>query len=114
MAWFKKDRKPKAVRDAHTRSSLPEGLWVRCDGCREIIFAKELEKNLSICPKCGFHFRIDAPARVALLLDEEEPHELFAGVSPADPLGFVDSKRYVDRLRAYQEALGVRDAALVV
>jgi acetyl-CoA carboxylase carboxyl transferase subunit beta len=114
MAWFKKDRKPKAVRDERTRSSLPEGLWVRCDGCREVIFAKELEKNLSICPKCGFHFRIDAPTRVALLIDEPEPKELFANVTPADPLGFVDSKRYVDRLRKYQSALGVRDAVVVV
>ena len=114
MAWFKKDRKPKAVRDERTRSSLPEGLWVRCDGCREVIFAKELEKNLSICPKCGFHFRIDAPTRVALLIDEPEPKELFANVTPADPLGFVDSKRDVDRLRKYQSALGVRDAVVVV
>jgi acetyl-CoA carboxylase carboxyl transferase subunit beta len=113
MAWFKKDKKPKAVRDQGVRSSVPEGLWVRCDGCREIIFAKELDKNLRICPKCGFHFRIDAPARVALLIDGE-PEELFAEVSPADPLGFTDTKRYVDRLRAYQKALGVRDAALVV
>jgi acetyl-CoA carboxylase carboxyl transferase subunit beta len=114
MAWFKKDKKPKAIRDQRARSTVPEGLWVRCDGCREVIFAKELEKNLSICPKCGHHFRIDAVARIALLIDEERPRELFPDVAPADPLGFVDSKRYVDRLRAYQDALGVRDAALVV
>jgi acetyl-CoA carboxylase carboxyl transferase subunit beta len=114
MAWFKKDRKPKAVRDERTRSSVPEGLWVRCDGCREIIFSKELDKNLRICPKCGFHFRIDAPARVALLLDEPEPAEIFGGIRPADPLEFSDTKRYVDRLKAYQKALGVRDAVMVV
>jgi acetyl-CoA carboxylase carboxyl transferase subunit beta len=114
MAWFKKDRKPKAVRDERTRSSLPEGLWVRCDGCREIIFSKELDKNLRICPKCGFHFRIDAPTRVALLLDEPEPDEVFVGIRPADPLTFTDTKRYVDRLRTYQQALGVRDAVRVV
>jgi acetyl-CoA carboxylase carboxyl transferase subunit beta len=114
MAWFKKDRKPKAVRDERTRSSVPEGLWVRCDGCREIIFSKELDKNLRICPKCGFHFRIDAPARIALLLDEPEPAEIFGGIRPADPLEFSDTKRYVDRLKAYQKALGVRDAVMVV
>ena len=114
MAWFKKDRKPKAVRDERTRSSLPEGLWVRCDGCREIIFGKELDKNLRICPKCGFHFRIDAPARIALLLDEPEPAELFTDIRPADPLGFRDTKPYADRLRSYQQALGVRDAVMVV
>ena len=114
MAWFKKDRKPKAVRDERTRSSLPEGLWVRCDGCREIIFSKELDKNLRICPKCGFHFRIDAPTRIALLLDEPDPTEIFGDIRPADPLTFADTKRYVDRLRTYQQALGVRDAVMIV
>jgi acetyl-CoA carboxylase carboxyl transferase subunit beta len=115
MAWFKKAKKPKAVReDQRQRSSVPEGLWVKCDGCKEIIYAKELERNLRICPKCGHHFRIDAPARLQLLLDEPQPRELFAAVSPGDPLEFKDSKRYADRLRVYQQALGVRDAVMVV
>ena len=115
MAWFKKAKKPKAVReDQRQRSSVPEGLWVKCDGCKEIIYTKELERNLRICPKCGHHFRIDAPARLQLLLDEPQPRELFAAVSPADPLGFKDSKRYADRLRVYQQALGTRDAVIVV
>ena len=71
MAWFKKAKKPKAVReDQRQRSSVPEGLWVKCDGCKEIIYNKELERNLRICPKCGHHFRIDATARLQLLLDE--------------------------------------------
>ena len=115
MAWFKKAKKPKAVReDQRQRSSVPEGLWVKCDGCKEIIYNKELERNLRICPKCGHHFRIDATARLQLLLDEPQPRELFAAVSPADPLGFKDSKRYADRLRVYQQALGARDAVIVV
>jgi len=114
MAWFKKDKRPKAVRDERDRSAVPEGLWTRCDGCREIIYSKELEKNLRICPKCGHHFRIDIDARLRLLLDEEAPRELFAGIRPADPLQFVDSKRYADRLKAYQKALGVADAVKVV
>ncbi|HSM14488.1 MAG TPA: acetyl-CoA carboxylase, carboxyltransferase subunit beta [Thermoanaerobaculia bacterium] len=114
MAWFRKDRKPKAVRDERDRSSVPEGLWVRCDGCREIIFSRELDKNLRICPKCGHHFRIDVAARIALLLDEESPKELFADIRSADPLGFVDSKPYADRLRSYQKALGPSDAVRVV
>lgn len=114
MAWFKKDKKPKAVRESRERSTVPEGLWVRCDGCREIVYSKELERNLRICPKCGFHFRIDAPARIALLIDEEQPKTLFNEVVPADPLGFSDTKRYADRLRAYQKALGVTDAVIVV
>ncbi len=114
MAWFKKDKKPKAVRDDRARSVVPEGLWTRCDGCREIVYTKELEKNSRICPKCGHHFRIDARARIALLIDEEEPAPLFAGIAPADPLGFVDTKPYADRLRVYQKALGVEDAVVVV
>ncbi len=114
MAWFKKDKKPKAIRDARDRSPVPEGLWVRCDGCREIVYAKELERHHRICPKCGHHFRIDPPARISLLLDAEPSRELFATISPADPLSFTDSKPYVDRLRAYQRALGSRDAVVVV
>ena len=114
MAWFKKDKKPKAVRESRERSTVPEGLWLRCDGCREIVYSKELERNLRICPKCGFHFRIDAPARIALLLDEAQPKTLFDEVVPADPLGFADTKRYADRLKAYQKALGVSDAVMVV
>ncbi len=114
MAWFKKDKKPKAVRESRERSTVPEGLWLRCDGCREIVYSKELERNLRICPKCGYHFRIDAPARIALLLDEARLEPLFDEVVPADPLGFVDTKRYADRLTAYQKALGVADAAIVV
>jgi len=114
MAWFRKDKRPKTVRSETARSVVPEGLWTRCEGCREIIYTKELDKNLRICPKCGYHFRIDAPTRIRLLLDDTDPRELFAAVRPSDPLGFVDSKRYADRLRTYQEALGVADAVIVV
>lgn len=112
MAWFKKDRKPKAVRDQRP-STVPEGLWVKCDGCKEIIYAKDLAKNLHVCPKCGYHFRLDARQRLDLLLDAGTARELFTGVRPADPLQFVDTKRYRDRLRAYQAALGENDAVVV-
>ncbi|QQR74922.1 MAG: acetyl-CoA carboxylase carboxyltransferase subunit beta [Holophagales bacterium] len=114
MAWFRKDKKPKAVRTEPARTHVPEGLWVRCEDCREIVYGKELDRNLRICPKCGYHFRIDAPARIALLLDEPTPRELFRGVRPTDPLKFRDSRPYADRLRAYQEAVGVADAVIVV
>jgi len=114
MAWFRKDKRPKAVRNEQSRSVVPEGLWTRCDGCREIIYTKELDNSLRICPKCGFHFRIDVEARIALLLDGGKGKELFRGIRSADPLGFVDTKRYVDRLRAYQKALGAEDALVVV
>jgi acetyl-CoA carboxylase carboxyl transferase subunit beta len=114
MAWFKKDKRPKAVRDDRGRSVVPEGLWTRCNGCREIVYSPELDKNLRICPKCGFHFRIDVDARIRLLVDDEQPRRLFDGIRAADPLEFVDTKSYADRLSAYQESLGVDDAIVVV
>jgi acetyl-CoA carboxylase carboxyl transferase subunit beta len=114
VAWFRKERKPMAVRRGRPASPIPEGLWTKCEGCKEAIFSRELEKNLQVCPKCGYHFRIDSQARIRLLLDEEEPRELFAALRPADPLGFVDSKRYRDRLKVYQQQVGTRDAVVVV
>ena len=114
MPWFKKTKKPKPVRESGDRSSVPEGLWVKCDGCREVIYSKELERSLRICPKCGYHFRIDALERIRLLLDDEEPEALFARVSPTDPLGFKDTKSYRDRLKTYQRKLDLKDAIHVL
>jgi acetyl-CoA carboxylase carboxyl transferase subunit beta len=114
MAWFRKTKKPKPIRMDRPRSNVPEGLWVKCEGCKEIVYSRDLDRNLKVCPKCGYHFRIDARARVALLLDEPQPRELFTGISPVDPLNFRDTKRYRDRLKAYQQAVGERDAVMVV
>jgi acetyl-CoA carboxylase carboxyl transferase subunit beta len=93
---------------------VPEGLWVKCEGCREIIYSKELERNLKICPKCGYHFRFDVEERIALLLDESEPPELAADLRPNDPLKFKDSKPYAQRLKSYQSKLHRNDAVVVV
>ncbi|HXO21148.1 MAG TPA: acetyl-CoA carboxylase, carboxyltransferase subunit beta [Thermoanaerobaculia bacterium] len=114
MAWFRKTKKPKPIRNDRPRSTVPEGLWVKCDSCKEIIYSRDLDRNLKVCPKCGHHFRIDARSRIAQLLDDPEPRELFAEVSPTDPLGFRDTKRYRDRLKNYQQAIGERDAVVVV
>ncbi len=114
MAWFRKTKKPKPVRQDRPRSTVPEGLWVKCEGCKEIVYSRDLDRNLKVCPKCGHHFRIDARARISLLLDDPQPRELFTGVSPVDPLNFRDTKRYRDRLKSYQQAVGERDAVLVV
>jgi acetyl-CoA carboxylase carboxyl transferase subunit beta len=114
MAWFRKERTPKAVRRGRQASPIPEGLWTKCEGCKEAIFSRELEKNLRVCPKCGYHFRVDSAARIRLLLDEDEPRELLTSLRPADPLSFVDSKRYKDRLKVYQQQVGTRDAVVVV
>ncbi len=113
MAWFRKVRKPKSPPAARPRSKVPEGLWLKCEGCREIIYSKELERNLQICPKCDHHFRIDARQRLRLLLDESEPEELFTGIHPADPLDFVDSKPYRKRLEDYRSRLGEEEAIIV-
>ncbi|HEX5758448.1 MAG TPA: acetyl-CoA carboxylase, carboxyltransferase subunit beta [Thermoanaerobaculia bacterium] len=114
MAWFRKTKQPRAVRHDRPRSSVPEGLWLKCEDCKEIIYSRELDKNLRVCPRCGYHFRIDARARIALLLDDPEPKELFGNIGPSDPLNFRDTKRYRERLKTYQQAVGERDAILVV
>jgi acetyl-CoA carboxylase carboxyl transferase subunit beta len=114
MAWFRKTKKPKPVRQDRPRSTVPEGLWVKCEGCKEVVYSRDLDRNLRVCPKCGYHLRIDARNRIALLLDEPEPRELFPGVSPTDPLNFRDTKRYRDRLKIYQQAVDERDAVVVV
>ena len=114
MAWFRKTKTPKPIRQERPRSNVPEGLWVKCEGCKEVIYSRDLDRNLRVCPKCGHHMRIDARTRIALLLDEPEPRELFTNVSPTDPLGFRDTKRYRDRLKTYQQAVDERDAVVVV
>jgi acetyl-CoA carboxylase carboxyl transferase subunit beta len=113
MPWFKKAKRPKPIREASQRSSVPEGLWVKCPGCREVVYSKELENNSQICPKCDHHFRIDSIERTRLLLDEEEPVEAFAGVESTDPLSFKDTKSYKDRLKQYRRKVGSRDAVIV-
>ncbi|MCP4202085.1 MAG: acetyl-CoA carboxylase carboxyltransferase subunit beta [bacterium] len=114
MAWFRKSKKPRSATSERPRSSVPEGLWVRCSGCREIIYSKELDRNQQICPKCGYHFRIGSRARIRLLLDEDDPRELFHGLLPADPLKFKDRKSYRDRVRDYTKTSGEEEAVIVV
>ncbi|MFQ5524733.1 MAG: acetyl-CoA carboxylase, carboxyltransferase subunit beta [Thermoanaerobaculia bacterium] len=114
MAWFRKSKKPRSAGSERPRSTVPEGLWVRCDGCREIIYSKELERNLQICPKCGHHFRIHSRARIRLLLDEDQPTELFRGLLPADPLKFRDRVSYRDRVKDNSKTSGEEEAVIVV
>ncbi len=107
--WFRKDKGPRAPRDPKTAPSLGEGLFLKCEACRETLYLKEVERNLRVCPKCGFHFRMPAAERVKLLLGEDA-QPLFEGVRPADPLKFRDSKRYRDRLRESEAKTGRSDA----
>src|SRR5438270_11644343 len=109
--WFRKDRAPKEPREK--RSKVPEGLWVKCEGCREILYNKELARNFKICPKCGYHFRLSAPERLRMLFDDEEYVELETDLRSSDPLKFRDSKKYRDRLRDAEEAVGTSDAIVI-
>ncbi len=109
--WFKKDRAPKEPREK--RSKVPEGLWVKCDSCREILYNKELARNFKICTKCGYHFRLSAPERLAMLFDDGRYLEHDGDLRSVDPLKFRDSKRYRDRLKIAEENVGGSDGVLV-
>jgi len=113
MAWFKKARKPRASSTAKKPSRVPEGLWVKCPECAQILYNKDLEKNLSVCPKCAYHFRLSAAERLRMLLDEGRWTEHDAQLTSTDPLQFTDTKAYCDRLRAAEEATGARDAVII-
>lgn len=108
--WFRKTKAPRPPRDPRTAVSLGEGLFLKCDGCRETLYLKEVERNLRVCPKCEFHFRMPVEERLRLLLDGEQAALLFGDVHPADPLKFRDSKRYRDRLKDYEAKTGRPDA----
>ncbi len=107
--WFRKDKTPRPVRD-HKSASLGEGLFLKCEGCRETLYSKEVERNQQVCPKCQHHFTLSADARMKLLFDEERFQPLFGEVRPTDPLKFKDSKRYRDRLKEYESRTGRPDA----
>ncbi|HUB79306.1 MAG TPA: acetyl-CoA carboxylase, carboxyltransferase subunit beta [Bryobacteraceae bacterium] len=115
MAWFRRDKNPddKVPPTGNgERKVRTEGLWQKCEGCRQIIWKKDLEGNWSVCPKCGWHSRIDAVSRLKLLLDDGEYREFDTGLRSSDPLGFVDSKPYSERLRASEEATNLSDALI--
>jgi acetyl-CoA carboxylase carboxyl transferase subunit beta len=114
MAWFRRKKGPGRRLEEGARRQVPEGLWVKCEACKEIVYSKDLDRNAGVCPKCDFHFRIDAPTRIRLLLDEEPPGDLYARVLPSDPLRFTDTQPYRDRLRSHRERFGVDEAAVVV
>src|ERR1700722_17142791 len=113
MAWFRRDKDPddKLPQVANgERKVRTEGLWQKCEGCRQIIWKKDLEANWNVCPKCGLHTRIDAVMRLKLLLDGGEYEEFGTDLISSDPLGLVDSKPYRDRLRSMQKATSLCDA----
>jgi len=110
MTWFK--RESGDLDNSGKKTVRTEGLWVKCENCRQIIWKKDLEENLNVCPKCEKHFRIDARTRLALLLDENQYETLDGNLSSTDPLKFVDLKPYSARLRQAQHDTGLKDAVI--
>jgi acetyl-CoA carboxylase carboxyl transferase subunit beta len=109
VAWFKKVRKPiEAPSDKASR--VPEGLWVKCPGCSQVIYNKDLVASLHVCPKCAHHFRINAADRLRLLFDDEAWEEFDRDLRSTDPLKFVDTKPYQKRLDATIASTGMKDA----
>src|SRR3954468_3919555 len=113
MAWFKKARKPIASATAEKPSRVPEGLWVKCPGCTQLIYKNDLEQNLNVCPKCAHHFRITAAERLSGLFDDGKYAEHFANLISTDPLQFTDTKPYRDRLRTTIDGTGLKDAVII-
>jgi len=111
MSWFRKEKRPKAPVE-QKRLKVPEGLWAKCDGCSQIIYKKEIARNANVCPKCGYHFRIQARERLAALYDEARYEEFDAGLVSVDPLTFKDTKPYKQRLIDARENTGSNDAVL--
>ncbi len=110
MAWFKRtttDLEVPAEKRVRT-----EGLWIKCEGCRQVIWKKDLDANLNVCPKCDRHFRINAEQRLDLLMDDAAYEVFDDDLMSTDPLHFTDTKKYSERLKKTQETTGMRDAIL--
>jgi acetyl-CoA carboxylase carboxyl transferase subunit beta len=108
MAWFK--RESGELDTSGEKKVRTEGLWVKCENCRQIIWKKDMEENMNVCPKCDKHFRIDARTRLAQLLDDGR-YEIFdSNLASTDPLKFVDLKAYSARLNQAQNDTGLKDA----
>ena len=113
MAWFKKARKPIASSTTEKPSRVPEGLWIKCPGCSQLIYKKDLEESLNVCPKCAHHFRLGASERLKALFDRGEFAEHFPNLISVDPLQFTDTKPYRERLQKTIADTGLKDAVIV-
>ena len=120
MSWLNhilpKIQRKQEPQDATQRkvSPIPEGLWTKCPGCEQTLYAEELRGSLQVCPKCGHHMRIGARARLEAFLDPEGQVEVAANVRAEDPLHFVDSKPYPKRREAAEKTTGETDAIVVM
>ncbi len=114
MSWFEKLLPSRIRTEGSIKKAVPEGLWEKCSGCGAILYRSEIERNLHVCPKCGYHNRINARRRLDLFLDPEVRKEIGADLKPTDPLKFKDSKKYKDRLTAAQRETGEKDALIAM
>jgi acetyl-CoA carboxylase carboxyl transferase subunit beta len=115
MSWFE-ILLPKTIRTegSSKKGAVPEGLWTKCPGCNAILYNIELEKNLSVCPKCEHHIRISARTRLGMFLDAEGREEIGKNIKPVDPLKFKDTKKYKDRIIQAQKQTKENDALVVM
>ncbi len=114
MSWFEKLIPSRIGTNTETKGNVPEGLWVKCDGCSTVLYRAELERAQNVCEKCGAHMQIDARARLHQLLDTDGQQEIGQHIEPVDVLKFKDSKRYRDRLSQSTKDSGEKDALIVV
>jgi len=110
LSWFK--RESSEIQASDEKRVRTEGLWVKCEGCRQIIWKKELEDNLNVCTKCEYHFRIDSAARLMLLLDEDSIETQDENLESTDPLSFSDTRPYKTRLEKSKAVTGLKDAII--
>jgi acetyl-CoA carboxylase carboxyl transferase subunit beta len=115
MSWFRKLMPPKIKHEGTAqKKAVPEGLWSKCPSCEAVLYFTDLENNLHVCPKCGFHNRLSARQRLDLFLDAEGRAELASEVVPVDPLKFKDSRKYTERLEEAGKETGETDALVVM
>ena len=110
MAWFR--RKPEETAGTPKKVNIAEGLWIKCDSCKEIVYRAEVERGGRVCPKCRYPFRIGSRERIGLLADAGTFEEHQTGLVPGDPLNFKDSKRYRDRVKAARQKTSLEEAVV--
>jgi acetyl-CoA carboxylase carboxyl transferase subunit beta len=110
MTWFRREKK--ALEVPQEKRVQTEGLWVKCDGCKQTIWKKDIEASLQCCPKCNYHFKMSARARLEMIFDDGRFTEHDAGLASTDPLAFRDTKGYRDRLKKAEKTTGMKDALI--
>ena len=112
MAIFGSSKTYTTVKSSSRKMEIPDGAWLKCKRCGRTLYNDQLEENFSVCPHCAYHFPMNAVRRIAMLTDENSFVELEAGMRSLDPLGFVDARAYVERLRESEQKTGLNEAVI--